>query len=288
MKKVVILLAVAAMISTGACTSFSGRTQWKTDVDTMSYYFGLSRSENIMDYLVFQAGIDTNYMDAFYKGFKDGAKHYDPKEVAYLEGKRIAQLINNQWIEGLNRDIFMGDSGMTVNRKAVLQGYYSGMKMGKNAQIMNAQTWAHVKMEEIKTRYRNTKYGALIAAGEKILADNKNNPNVITAENGLQYQIITQGTGPIPDDKSKVKVNYRGTLADGTEFDSSYKNDAPTTFYVNGVISGWSQALKMMPVGSKWKLYIPYSLAYGAEGSLPKVPPYSMLIFEVELVEIEN
>ncbi|MDR0744171.1 MAG: FKBP-type peptidyl-prolyl cis-trans isomerase, partial [Tannerella sp.] len=122
---------------------------------------------------------------------------------------------------------------------------------------------------------------------EQFLLDNKNKEGVKTTESGLQYKIITEGKGDVPDEKSKVKVNYKGTLIDGTEFDSSDKNNAPATFRVNQVIKGWSEALKMMPAGSKWELYIPQELAYGSMGQNTKIPPYSTLIFEVELVEIE-
>ena len=99
----------------------------------------------------------------------------------------------------------------------------------------------------------------------------------------MQYKVITEGTGAIPADSCKVKVNYKGTLIDGTEFDSSYKRNAPATFRANQVIKGWTEALTMMPVGSKWELYIPQELAYGARES-GQIKPFSTLIFEVELV----
>lgn len=286
MKRVSILIIIAAMFGMGSCTSLSQRTELKTEVDTMSYYFGMSRADGIGNYLVMQAGIDTNYMDAFYKGFKEGSKNYGPEDIAYLEGMRIAQMINNQWVENVNRDLFMGDSTMTINRKAVLAGFYHGVKDPDNIKIMRAQTYSQTKMDAIKEEYKQQKYADNIAACEKFLSENKGKEGVKTTSSGLQYKVIAEGHGEIPGEKSKVKVNYRGTLIDGTEFDSSYKNNAPATFHVNQVIKGWTEALKMMPVGSKWELYIPQELAYGSRDQR-NIPPYSALIFEVELLEIE-
>ena len=123
---------------------------------------------------------------------------------------------------------------------------------------------------------------------KKFLAENKTKEGVVTTPSGLQYKIITKGTGEIPADSSKVKVNYKGTLIDGTEFDSSYKRKEPATFRANQVIKGWTEALTMMPVGSKWELYIPQELAYGARETGGQIKPFSTLIFEVELVGIEK
>ena len=132
------------------------------------------------------------------------------------------------------------------------------------------------------------KYADNKAAGEKFLAENKTKEGVVTTPSGLQYKIITKGTGEIPADSSKVKVNYKGTLIDGTEFDSSYKRKEPATFRANQVIKGWTEALTMMPVGSKWELYIPQELAYGARETGGQIKPFSTLIFEVELLGMEK
>lgn len=286
MKKVSILFVIVTVLCMNSCNSAFRGGELKTEVDTMSYYFGFSRAEGIKDYLVMQAGIDTAYMDAFYKGFKEGAKNYAPEDVAYLEGMRVAHMINNQWIENVNREIFLGDSGMTINRKAVLSGFYQGVKNSDNHTIMNAQVYSRTKMDAIKEEYMEQKYAENRSAGEKFLAENKNKAGIITTESGLQYKVLAEGKGDLPNEKSKVKVNYRGTLIDRTEFDSSYKNNAPASFRVNQVIKGWTEALQLMPVGSKWELYIPQELAYGSRLQ-HNIPPYSMLIFEVELLEIE-
>jgi len=123
--------------------------------------------------------------------------------------------------------------------------------------------------------------------GEEFLAKNKSQKGVETTASGLQYTVLKEGTGPIPKETDVVKVHYRGTLLDGTEFDSSIKRNEPATFPVNGVIKGWVEALQKMKVGSKWKLFIPSDLAYG-ENSQPPIPPNAVLVFEVELLGIEK
>lgn len=125
-----------------------------------------------------------------------------------------------------------------------------------------------------------------IQQNEAFLVTNKEKSGVITTASGLQYEVIKMGTGPKPTPESTVKVHYAGTLIDGTEFDSSIKRNEPAQFPVGGVIAGWTEALQLMPVGSKFKLYLPQSIAYGATGAGDVIKPYSTLIFEVELLEI--
>ena len=124
--------------------------------------------------------------------------------------------------------------------------------------------------------------------GEMFLAENKSKEGVVTLPSGLQYKILKEGTGPKPTAADSVVCNYRGTLIDNTEFDSSYKRGQPATFPVSGVIKGWTEALQLMPVGSKWQLFIPSELGYGARGGPGgAIAPYSALIFEVELISIQ-
>ena len=123
--------------------------------------------------------------------------------------------------------------------------------------------------------------------GEAFLAANKQNPGVVTLDDGLQYLVETDGSGAMPGAMDTVTVNYRGTLIDGTEFDSSYKRGQPASFPVGGVIPGWTEALQKMKVGSKWKLFIPANLAYG-EGGRPGIPPNATLVFEVELLDSKS
>jgi len=126
------------------------------------------------------------------------------------------------------------------------------------------------------------------AEGEKFLAENAKREGVKTTASGLQYEVITEGEGEKPSATSTVKVNYKGTLINGTVFDSSYDRGEPIEFPLNGVIAGWTEGLQLMSVGSKYKLYIPYQLAYGERGGGEMIKPYSALIFEVELLDIIN
>ena len=123
--------------------------------------------------------------------------------------------------------------------------------------------------------------------GDSFLAANKTKEGIVTLPSGLEYKILTQGTGPKPAATDTVVCNYRGTLINGTEFDSSYKRGQPATFAVSGVIKGWTEALQLMSVGSKWQLFLPAELAYGERGPSPEIGPHSTLVFEVELLSIQ-
>ena len=123
--------------------------------------------------------------------------------------------------------------------------------------------------------------------GDAFLAANKSQEGIVTLPSGLEYKILTQGTGPKPTATDTVVCNYRGTLVNGAEFDSSYKRGQPATFPVTGVIKGWTEALQLMPVGSKWQLFLPAELAYGERGPSPEIGPNSTLVFEVELLSIQ-
>jgi FKBP-type peptidyl-prolyl cis-trans isomerase FklB len=150
--------------------------------------------------------------------------------------------------------------------------------------LTKLQAELHAKQEEAmqKTGEINKK------AGDDFLAQNKTKEGVVALPDGLQYKILKEGTGPKPAATDSVVCNYRGTLIDGTEFDSSYKRGQPATFPVNGVIKGWTEAVQLMPVGSKWQLFVPADLAYGNHGAGPDIGPNATLIFEVELLSIQN
>lgn len=131
-----------------------------------------------------------------------------------------------------------------------------------------------------------SQYGAVKEEGEAFLVENKKRPEVITTESGLQYEILLPGNGVKPTAKNKVTVHYHGTLIDGTVFDSSVERSQPATFGVTQVIQGWVEGLQLMPLGAKYKFFIPYDLAYGERAAGAKIPPFSALVFDVELLEI--
>ncbi|RXQ97518.1 FKBP-type peptidyl-prolyl cis-trans isomerase [Ancylomarina salipaludis] len=141
-------------------------------------------------------------------------------------------------------------------------------------------------LQEFFTKMQEEQASQAIGEGQKFLEENKKNQGVIELESGLQYQIITEGNGEIPKATDSVKCHYHGTLINGTVFDSSVNRGEPAVFPVNGVIAGWVEALQLMPMGSKWKLFVPSNLAYGAQGAGNLIGPHTTLIFDVELLEI--
>jgi len=178
-----------------------------------------------------------------------------------------------------------------VDSTLVSQGLKDAMSGGKTRLTQEeAQTVLTDVQNEVRKQQQEKAQQAGAAnktEGEAFLAANKSKDGVVTLPSGLQYKILTAGTGPKPTASDSVKCNYRGTLINGTEFDSSYKRGQPTTFGVGQVIKGWTEALQLMPVGSKWQLFVPANLAYGERGAGAEIGPNSTLIFEVELLSIE-
>ncbi|MCI7555306.1 MAG: FKBP-type peptidyl-prolyl cis-trans isomerase [Bacteroidales bacterium] len=188
-------------------------------------------------------------------------------------GENIGKTIKAQSEEGL-----IGVAELSTNFELIKQGFINGMK--------NYGEWPmEAANGYIQTAIDNIKYGETKAQGEEFLAANKLREGVITTESGLQYEVIKQGKGPKPTADSKVKVHYHGTLIDGTVFDSSVDRGEPIEFSLNQVIKGWTEGVQLMPVGSKYKFYIPQDLGYGSRAA-GQIPPYSTLIFEVELLGI--
>ena len=288
MKKVSIFMAIAAAASLASCTAQAPKANLKTDIDSLSYSIGMAQTQGLKGYLTGRLDVDTAYMAEFIKGLNEGANKTSKKDIAYMAGLQIGQQISNQMMKGINQELFAGDSTKTISKDNFLAGFIAGtLEKGGVMTMEAAQEYTRTAMETIKAKAMEEKYADNKAAGEKFLAENKAKEGVKTTESGLQYKVITEGKGEIPADTCKVKVNYKGTLIEGTEFDSSYKRNEPATFRANQVIKGWTEALTMMPVGSKWELYIPQELAYGSRES-GQIKPFSTLIFEVELVGIEK
>ena len=174
-----------------------------------------------------------------------------------------------------------------VNFDAVIEGLRDTLDK-KESPIKEEEFKA--AFAEISTKIeasQKSAFATVLAQGESFLAENKTREGVTETASGLQYMVVKEGDGEIPKDSSTVSVHYTGTLLDGTVFDSSVQRGQPATFPVNGVIGGWTEALQLMTVGSSWKLFIPYHLAYGDQGAGGAIGPYSTLIFDVELLEIK-
>ena len=286
MKKVTLFMAIAAAASLASCTAQSPKANLKTDLDSLSYSLGMSQTQGLKGYLTGRMDVDTAYMAEFIKGVNEGAAKSTKKDIAYMAGLQIGQQISNQMMKGINQELFGADSTQTISKDNFLAGFIAGTLEKGGAMTMEAaQAYTQTAMEAIKAKAMEKTHGPNKEAGEKFLAENKTKEGVKTTASGLQYKVITEGTGAIPADTANVKVNYKGTLIDGTEFDSSYKRNEPATFRANQVIKGWTEALTMMPVGSKWELYIPQDLAYGSRDQ-GQIKPFSTLVFEVELLDI--
>jgi FKBP-type peptidyl-prolyl cis-trans isomerase FklB len=193
---------------------------------------------------------------------------------------------------GMNLGTNLHKSAVPVDPNIVFRGLKDALAGGKTALT---EDQARAALSEVQNEMRKKQQEQMQAAGavskkegDAFLAANKTKEGVVTLPSGLQYKILTQGTGPKPAATDSVVCNYRGTLINGTEFDSSYKRGQPATFPVSGVIKGWTEALQLMPVGSKWQLFVPADLAYGERSPAPEIGPDSTLIFEVELLSIQN
>lgn len=177
-------------------------------------------------------------------------------------------------------------SGMDVNAEAVARGIYDALNNNEPAININEVTAALQELGQRAEAAQAEAFKAIDAENKAFLEENKKASGVIITDSGLQYEILTEGTGEKPTATSTVRVHYTGSLIDGTVFDSSVKRGQPAEFPVNGVIRGWTEALQLMPVGSKWRLTIPHELAYGERGAGASIPPFATLIFEVELLDI--
>ena len=286
MKKLMFVAAMAmsAAIFTG-CGNSTPKANLKTDVDTLSYVFGMARTQGLKEYLS-QTGVDTTYMADFIKGLNEGANSGDDKKkAAYYSGIQIGQQIANQWVSGMNRELFGDDSTKTISLKNLMAGFISGIKNNGLMTVDSAQTVAQVMMQAIKAKELEKTYGGNKEAGEKFLAANKTKEGVKTLPSGVQYKVIKEGNGAIPADTSLVKVHYEGKTVEGKVFDSSYERGEPINLRCNQTIKGWTDAMVHMPAGSVWEVYIPQDLAYG-EREQGDIKPFSALIFKIELIEV--
>lgn len=278
-------VALVAAFAFSSCDSNKAKMPTlKTQLDSLNYAFGLANGDGIKNYYI-KGDSAQKSIKALLEGMNEGMKGKVEKgstEMVDL-GTKIGSSLKDQTKSGL-----MGDSTLKVDIKLIKQGLINGLR-GSKVQMTPAQAQEYLQktMTALQSKKMEKLYGGNKTAGEKFLAENAKKPGVKTTADGLQYEVIKQGTGALPTDTSKVKVNYHGTLIDGTVFDSSVDRKEPIVFQVNQVIKGWTEALKMMPVGSKYKLYIPQQLAY-AGADRGKIKPFSMLIFEVELISIEK
>ena len=292
MKKLSILFVLTIAIVMGSsCTTPVPKAILQNEVDSLSYAIGRSQTQDLKQALIMQMGVDSAYMNEFVKGFVEGANadKNNKKQTAYLAGVQIGQQIGTRMFESVSREfmsLYDNDSTKKANKDNLVAGFLAGIdEKASKMSIEDAQAYVQTTMDNIRNAKTEKDYIGNREAGIKFLEENKAKAGVITLTSGLQYKILKAGKGAIPTDTDRVKVHYKGTLIDGTEFDSSYARNAPSEFGVTQVIKGWTEALEMMPVGSKWELYVPQELAYG-NADRGAIKPFSTLIFEIELIEI--
>ena len=254
-----------------------------TQDDTLSYALGKQSTEGLIPFIQQQYKVDTVYMADFVQGFKEQLKAGDnPALNARQAGAAIAKMAQERILGSMKKQL--EGTPDSVSDAAFYAGFISALE--KDSTVFSqalANKYAETHMKSIMEAKKERQ----AAEGKAWLAENAKKEGVVTLPSGLQYKVITAGTGEKPKATDEVSVKYEGKLIDGTVFDSSYKRQDPVTkFRCNQVIKGWTEALQLMPVGSKWEVYIPYDLGYGERGAGKDIPPFSTLIFTVELVGI--
>lgn len=193
--------------------------------------------------------------------------------ASFAVGRQIGEQLQGQPFPGLQVEALLAGLGMTLRGEDCPY---------KEAELRAAMDELNRRVQRMQKQQAN----GMAAAGEQFLKQNATRPGITTTASGLQYEVLEAGSGKTPQAASTVRVHYHGTLIDGTIFDSSVQRGEPLEFPVNGVISGWTEALQLMQEGARWKLYIPHDLGYGARGAGGAIGPYSTLVFEVELLAV--
>ena len=295
MKKT-ILLALVVMASASFNTALADKKKKKaaeaparqtvlaTGSDSLSYTAGYYLTQGLVQYLQQEYQVDTAYVKDVVAGFNNGvARNSDPQYAAYNAGAQVARMLLTRMAPSIQGQF--ADTRDSISVDMLVAGFRDALT-GDTTLFTEPAAFAFFEQRSMADREAATK--AYIAKNEQWLADNKSREGVKTTDSGLQYRVITQGTGATPTKDDRVVVKYEGRMIDGTVFDSSYKRNPQTTeFGVGQVIKGWTEALCMMPEGSKWELYIPASLGYGSQAA-GSIKPNSTLIFTVELVSVKH
>lgn len=246
--------------------------------EAFSYAVGVAQSPSLKQFIEQREGVDSVHFADFVDGLNGKYSADDiAKFRAIVAGQNIAEQNEKQVVPAINKQATGSETEEYLVKDLFVKGLVEGLTGTNELSVDSCMKIAEqqFKYQEFQAKKKNADY----------LAEYAKQDGVKKTESGLLYKVLTQGEGVCPTDTDKVEVHYEGKLIDGTEFDSSYKRGKSTTFGVTQVIKGWTEALKLMPVGSTYELCIPYDLAYGERGNR-NIPPYSTLIFKVELISI--
>ena len=282
--KRIILIALTVMVSASFYTASAQNVVLQTPSDSLSYAAGATMTDGLLPYVEKQYNMDEAFIDDFLRGFEEALKsNTDDPMKAYSAGIQIACMVKERMLPSISKDL--EGSAYSLQNDLFQKGFIASLK--KDSTIFNEEQ-AKKLFSSYMEAVNMSKHEAEIKAGKKFLEENRQKEGVKVTPSGLQYKILEKGKGKIPTINDQVIVKYEGRLLDGTVFDSSYKReDSTNKFRPTDVIEGWKEALTMMPVGSKWELYVPQELAYGAR-QMGSIPAYSTLIFVVELVGIDK
>ena len=258
----------------GKCPSTVKKVTLATQNDSVNYAFGYLNGNEVSMY-IFALDSTGEMKKEFIANINVGLKSTVKNPQLVNMGEQIGKSIKEQEPQGL-----IGESSLATDFELIKQGFINGL-------LGDTVMTGDVAGEYIQNTINTIKYGDTKIQGEQFLAENALKEGVQVTESGLQYEVIKMGKGKKPAATDKVKVHYHGTLIDGTVFDSSVDRGEPITFGLNQVIAGWTEGVQLMPIGSKFRFYIPQELGYGAQQA-GSIPPYSTLIFEVELLGIEK
>lgn len=276
-----------AIVAAGfaSCGNSTPKEDLKSDVDSLSYAFGIDQGQSAKQYLQ-QMQIDTAYIDEFIKGMNDGAQNADDKKrAAYNAGIGVGMQMNMIIKQQINRQIFGEDSTRTISMNNFLSGFAASAKgKGQKMTVEQARTIEQNTSKAIQTKAAEKTYGANKKKSDAYMAANAKKPGVKTIGQGVQVKELKAGSGATPKTTDVVKINYVGKTIEGKVFD--HRDNAPMP--VSGVIPGFTEALTKMPVGAKWEITIPYSAGYGSQQPSPDLKPFSTLVFTVELLGIEK
>lgn len=272
MKKIVFMIGLIAAVAMTSCGGGKNmrNVSIKTPQDSLAFAVSLAKSEMLSDIIYRQLGVDSAYIDEFVRGVCDAFPMSDDKKSdAYVKGLSIGSQAANVYLSA-NEEVYPGDTVNKLDREMFLAGLIAGVY--NDGKVMTTESAIEYSDRVI---YRQ--------ASEDFMAENKKQPGVVTLPSGLQYKMEVEGTGPIATAVDTASVIYKGTLPNGRTFDSSRGKEV--AFPVAGVVPGFSEALQILPEGSKCKIYIPWNLAYGKSGTRG-IPPYSALIFDIEVMRV--